>query len=149
LPALTATLRAHGHHLTIETAGIVHQTLACDLMSVSPKLTNSDPGPAHPKALRDEHRARRAERDALRRLLGDYRCQLKFVIGTPADVEEVDALLAELGADVPDDVFLMPLGTQRAELAARAVWLAELCAARGYRFTPRLHIELWGDVRGR
>ncbi len=149
LPRLTAGLRARGLHVTIETAGTLHQTLACDLMSVSPKLANSDPGPAHPAALREEHRARRAGHGALRRLLAEYRSQLKFVIGAPSDLEEVETLLAEIGPQAGTDVFLMPLGTRADELAERGRWLAELCTGRGYRFTPRLHIEIWGDVRGR
>jgi 7-carboxy-7-deazaguanine synthase len=149
LPALTAALRASGRHVTIETAGTIHQALACDLMSVSPKLANSDPGPARDAAVRAEHRVRRADHDALRRLLAEYSCQLKFVIGAPDDLDEVEALLDEIGAPVRDQVFLMPLGTRRDELAERGRWLAELCARRGYRFTPRLHIELWGDARGR
>jgi 7-carboxy-7-deazaguanine synthase len=149
LPALTAALRGRGLHVTIETAGTIHQSLACDLMSVSPKLANSDPGPAHPVGLRDEHRARRSEREALRRLLVEYGCQLKFVIGAPSDLDEVEALLVELGVAAREDVFLMPLGTRGDELAERGRWLAELCLRRGYRFTPRLHIDLWGDTRGR
>lgn len=149
LPALTAALRDRGHHVTIETAGTLHQSLACDLMSVSPKLANSDPGPARPDAVREQHRAQRAARGALRRLLADYACQLKFVVGEPADVDDVEGLLAELGPAVRGDVFLMPLGVRRDELAERGRWLAEVCRARGYRFTPRLHIELWGDERGR
>jgi hypothetical protein len=28
------------------------------------------------------------------------------------------------------------------------VWLAELCKRHGFRFCPRLHIELFGNVRG-
>ena len=54
---LTERLRASGMHITIETAGTVFQPVACDLMSISPKLANSTPGgrlgraaraPAHP-----------------------------------------------------------------------------------------------------
>jgi 7-carboxy-7-deazaguanine synthase len=149
LAPLTAALRESGRHVTIETAGIIHRSLACDLMSISPKLANSDPGPARPAAVREEHRARRTRPDVLRRLLAEYRCQLKFVIGDPADLDEVEVLLDELGTAARDDVFLMPLGTGRDELAERGRWLVDLCAARGYRFTPRLHIDLWGDVRGR
>ncbi len=149
LPALTAALRARGHHVTIETAGTVHRDVACDLMSVSPKLANSDPGPSRSDAVREQHRARRADHEPLRRLLADYTCQLKFVVGEPTDVDDVDALVRALAPAVCDDVFLMPLGVRRDELAERGRWLAEVCASRGYRFTPRLHIELWGDVRGR
>src|SRR5580698_11608489 len=41
--ALTERLRALGLHITIETAGTVFQPVACDLMSISPKLSNSTP----------------------------------------------------------------------------------------------------------
>lgn len=148
LPRLTAALRARGRHVTIETAGTIFQALECDLMSISPKLSNSDPGPHRPTAVRADHQARRIDVAVLARLLGAYACQLKFVIAEPEDLPEVDALLAALPPVEPSDVFLMPLGTTPRELAARSRWLAELCKARGYRFTPRLHIELYGDVRG-
>lgn len=43
MPALTEALRAQGLHITIETAGTVDAPVACDLMSISPKLSNSVP----------------------------------------------------------------------------------------------------------
>jgi 7-carboxy-7-deazaguanine synthase len=148
LAPLTAALGGRGCHVTIETAGTIFQSLPCDLMSVSPKLANSDPGPARPAAVRAEHRARRIDVPVLRRLLDTYTCQLKFVIAAPDDLAEVDALLATLPPLTPDRVLLMPLGTTRAALADRGPWLAEICRARGFRFSPRLQIELWGDRRG-
>ena len=42
----------------------------------------------------------------------------------------------------------MPEGTKREVVAERSVWLAEICKSEGYRFSPRLHIDLWGDRRG-
>src|SRR5512140_296946 len=41
--ALTGRLRERGRHITVETAGTVFQPVACDLMSISPKLSNSTP----------------------------------------------------------------------------------------------------------
>lgn len=148
LPHLTAALRAGGRHVTIETAGTVFQALECDLMSVSPKLANSDPGPDRPAAVRADHAARRLDSGVLRQLLERYVCQLKFVVAEPGDLEEVEALLADLPAIPPESVLLMPLGVEAAEVRRRGRWLAELCKARGYRYTPRLHIDLYGDIRG-
>jgi len=148
LPRLTAELRARGCHVTIETAGTIYRDLTCDLMSVSPKLANSDPGPARPASVRDDHRARRTDRDVLRRLIETYSCQLKFVVAAPGDLDEIESLLAEFPRVLPETVMLMPLGTTRQELAERGPWLAALCRERGFRFSPRLHIELWGDRRG-
>jgi 7-carboxy-7-deazaguanine synthase len=148
LPALTAALRARGLHVTIETAGTLYQDLACDLMSVSPKLANSDPGPARPDAVRSEHAARRLDVPTLRRLLETYVCQLKFVVADRGDVGEIEALLPRLPPIAADRVLLMPLGTSAAEIGARARWIAELCKERGWRYTPRLHIDLYGNERG-
>ena len=134
--------------MTIETAGTVYQDLACDLMSVSPKLANSDPGPQRPANVRADHAARRLDRAVLARLVNEYTCQLKFVVADPADVAEIDALLATLPAIAPESVLLMPLGTRATEVTARGRWVAELCKERGWRYTPRLHIDLYGDTRG-
>jgi 7-carboxy-7-deazaguanine synthase len=42
----------------------------------------------------------------------------------------------------------MPEGTDHELLHERGVWLAEIAKAEGFRFTPRLHVELWGNRRG-
>jgi 7-carboxy-7-deazaguanine synthase len=148
LAALTAALRATGRHVTIETAGTIYQEVDCDLMSVSPKLANSDPGPERAAAVRAEHASRRLDRDVLARLLRRYACQLKFVVAVPDDVAEIETLLAALPPVAPDSVLLMPLGTRAADVAERGRWIAELCKGRGWRYTPRLHIDLYGDARG-
>lgn len=148
MPRLTAALAATGRHVTIETAGTVFQALTCDLMSISPKLANSDPRPHRGEAVRADHARRRLDVEVLARLLAGYQCQLKFVVAEPSDVDEIDALLRRLPPVAPEAVLLMPLGVERAAVARRAPWVAELCKARGYRYTPRLHIDLWGDTRG-
>ncbi len=148
LPRLTAEIQSTGRHVTIETAGTVFQALACDLMSISPKLANSDPGPHRPESVRADHAEHRLAPAVLRRLLETYVCQLKFVVAAPGDLGEIEALLAELPPVPPTSVLLMPLGTVPASIHARARWLADLCKARGYRYTPRLHIDLYGDTRG-
>lgn len=148
LPRLTAALHATGRHVTIETAGTVFQSLACDLMSISPKLANSDPGPTRPEAVRVDHAARRLAPDVLTKLLETYACQLKFVVAEPNDLADIDRLMATLPPVAPTSILLMPLGTRVADVRERARWIAELCKARGWRYTPRLHIDLWGDTRG-
>jgi 7-carboxy-7-deazaguanine synthase len=76
-----------------------------------------------------------------------YPYQLKFVIAVPDDLEEVRALLETLRAD-RERVILMPEGTDRDVLRERSVWLAEICKSEGFRFSPRLHVELYGNQRG-
>ena len=36
----------------------------------------------------------------------------------------------------------------RDRLRERAVWLAEISMQEGFRFSPRLHVDLWGNRRG-
>ena len=72
-------------HITIETAGTVYAPVACDLMSISPKLANSTPE----GEFRAQHERLRLQPDVLRRLMSDYDYQLKFVIAREADIAEV------------------------------------------------------------
>lgn len=140
---LTERLRDAGLHITIETAGTVFKPVACDLMSISPKLSNSTPeGP-----FRTQHERVRTQPDVLAELVGRYDYQLKFVVEKPADLSEARELVTSVGAD-PGRVILMPEGTDPGVLRERSVWLAELCKEEGYRFSPRLHVDLWGSRRG-
>ena len=78
--------------------------------------------------------------------LADY--QLKFVVDSPDDLGEIEALLTQLGAYEPSEVLLMPQGVTSEELAEKGPWIADLCKQRGFRFCPRLHILLYGNTRG-
>lgn len=140
---LTERLRAAGLHITVETAGTLFQPVACDLMSISPKLSNSAPN--HPFAAR--HNRTRIQPERLRELMNRYEYQLKFVVERPSDLEEVRMLLESLDAD-RSRVLLMPEGTDPAVLRERGQWLAEICKQENLRFSPRLHVELWGNRRG-
>jgi 7-carboxy-7-deazaguanine synthase len=143
IEALTAGLREADRHITIETAGTVFKPVMCDLMSISPKLANSTPE----GQFAAQHERLRLQPDVLRKLMGRYEYQLKFVIAQPGDVAEVDALLKETGVPA-GRVLLMPEGRDRDVLRERSVWLAEICKDRGWRLSPRLHVDLWGDRRG-
>jgi len=83
----------------------------------------------------------------LRQLMGDYDYQLKFVMAREADLAEVQDLIALLNAPA-GKVVLMPEGTRAEVLSERGVWIAELCKEFGYRFSPRLHVHLYGNRRG-
>ncbi len=145
---LTLRLRALGLHITIETAGTAYQPVACDLMSISPKLANSTPLEQDGGRWAAQHDRLRYQPAVLRRLAAHYEYQLKFVIAAPEDLPEVKQIISETGCD-PARVVLMPEGVDPAALANRSRWLVEICKREGYRFSPRLHIDLWGAERGR
>ena len=140
---LTKALHEAGMHITIETAGTVFKPVACDLMSISPKLSNSTPeGP-----WAAQHERLRTQPDVLTKLMAKYDYQLKLVISRREDIGEVRALVQAL--NVPASrVVLMPEGTDPTVLHERAVWLAEICKTEDYRFSPRLHVDLYGNKRG-
>ena len=141
---LTQRLSDAGLHITIETAGTVFHPVACNLMSISPKLSNSTP--SDPEWAR-RHDRLRIQLDVLSELMARYEYQLKFVIAQPGDLDEVRALTGSL--KVPSDrVVLMPEGTDRELLRERGRWIAEVCKDEGFRYSPRLHVDLWGDTRG-
>jgi len=141
--ALTERLRGRRLHVTIETAGTVFAPVACDLMSISPKLANSTPS----GSWATQHERLRFQPDVLRRLIETYDYQLKFVVAQPGDLDEIRRMLDQLPADRAK-VILMPEGIEPAILRERGVWLAEMAKREGFRFSPRLHIELWGNRRG-
>ena len=140
---LTEQLRELGRHITIETAGTVFRPVACDLMSISPKLSNSTPEGSWAA----QHERLRIQPAVLAELMSRYPYQLKFVIEKAADIEEARDLAASLAAD-PERVILMPEGTDPVRLRERAIWLAEICKEEGFRFSPRLHVDLYGNQRG-
>jgi 7-carboxy-7-deazaguanine synthase len=140
---LTQRLAEYRLHITIETAGTVFQDVACDLMSISPKLSNSTPE----GQFAAQHERLRRQPEVLKRLMVAYEHQLKFVVTRREDLEEIHQLLIDIGAD-RNCVMLMPEGRDPVALHERGLWLAEVCKEAGFRFSPRLHIDLWGDRRG-
>ena len=152
IEALAATLRAEGIHITIETAGtIAPGGIACDLASLSPKLANSTPDLEMAGAWRERHESTRLQPDVIRQWLERGSSQLKFVVTRVEDLPEIEELLNEVGA-IPgfarDRVLLMPEGTDVETLRERGPLVAELCLVHGFRFAPRIQIELFGNTRG-
>jgi 7-carboxy-7-deazaguanine synthase len=144
---LCAALRESGYHITIETAGIVFKELACDLASVSPKLSNSIPFTREGGRWAERHNRLRLRPDVIQAFIDYSDYQLKFVIEHAEDIAEVRAIVDSLRGVDPTKVLLMPQGTSREELDCRAAWLVEMCKRYGFRYCPRLHIELFGNRR--
>ena len=142
---LTDGLKEAGFQLTVETAGTLDPSFHCDLLSVSPKTANSDPSGMP----RDRHRRIREDLGPLQRLHRRFReYQFKFVIEDADDLPEVLALVDAVGGIDPTRVLLMAQGRSVEEVAKRAPLVASLCVEHGFRYTPRLQLELFGGGRG-
>ncbi len=145
---LCTGLRKAGLHITVETAGTLYLPVECDLMSISPKLSNSIPDVDVAPSWSQRHEHTRHAPEVIRRLIREHEYQLKFVIETPADCEEVERYLDGLRSIDRTRVMLMPQGTDPTALAEITEWLLPLCDELGLRFAPRKHIEWFGLVRG-
>lgn len=140
LPAILSRLRREGVYVEVETNGTMRPTVemldVVDCFNVSPKTSNS--------GVDARVRVRGA---ALSTLVASRKAWFKFVIGEIQDLSEVEKLIAEFS--IPRDrVLLMPEGTDAALLLERGRWLVDVCKEKGFRFTPRLHILLFGNKRG-
>lgn len=147
---LAFQLQEKGYHLTIETAATVMPGgIACDLASLSPKLAHSAPDARLDDTWRKKHEELRWQPRVVEAWMAAGNYQLKFVVGSEGDLAEIERMVGEMDCVVPSSkILLMPEGITVEALRSRAGWLGELCKARGYRYAPRLHIELYGNKRG-
>lgn len=151
-------------HITLETNGTLFDAdLAAwvDLFSISPKLSNSSPDAEKlafyklpltgPYQL---HQNRRRNIGVLQSYIDlcrktEKQLQLKFVVGKQRDALEIHAdYLSHLNHFKTSEVLLMPLGATREELAETSPMVLSMAIANGWRFSPRIHIELFGSISG-
>lgn len=134
---VVAGIRALGRRLEVETAGTEIPPPAADVdqWNVSLKLAHS--GVPEARRLRPAAIAR----------FRDLGAWFKFVVGEARDVDEVLDLQTAYGLPAPR-VVLMPLGMTREEQMRRMPAVVAWCRRHGFRFSPRLHILLWGPKRG-
>lgn len=145
---LTVQLKWRGAHITIETAATLFKPVACDLVSMSPKLANSTPWRKARGQFAVMHEKRRLDYAVMQKFLDSYDCQLKFVVQGKQDFEEVSQILGQLRSVDPARVLIMAQGTTNRELNRKAKWIVESCKQYGYSYAPRLHIQLFGNRRG-
>jgi 7-carboxy-7-deazaguanine synthase len=145
---MTRKWREKGKTITIETAGTVWSDVECDLMSISPKLSHSNPSSDLQWSRR--HEERRWQPEVISRLMQSFPFQLKFVVGgnLTSDLNEIDEMTKQLPDFHPSQLFLMPEGRDSVKLWESAKKLVPICMERGWRLAPRLQIDLFGDTKG-
>ena len=137
-PPLAVALSGSGYVVEVETSGTSAPAAETDAgiqWNVSLKLSGS----GVPESTR-------VNPDAIRTFLARG-AWWKFVVGEPGEIGEV-LQLAERFALPRERVLLQPEGLRAEALAARTPWLVEACKTHGFRFSPRLHILIWGAKRG-
>ena len=131
-PKYTAEVETNGTIVpSDQLARYVHQ------WNVSPKLSHSE----NPEE-------KRLVPEALDFFAADPRTIFKFVVTNESDGDEVKDIIERFHLS-KDTVLLMPEGRTPERLEETKLWLADYCIRENFRFTPRLHIDLWGAKRAR
>jgi 7-carboxy-7-deazaguanine synthase len=147
LPALLEALADPSLHITIETSGIEFVGgLTCDLMSISPKLSNSTPENAKEN---QTHEQNRLNIDAMQQLVDAYDYQIKFVVDSPDDLNEIAATIGKLTNVNPYKIMLMPQAAGKIEYVQKLPMVAEIAKSTGFALSPRLQVELWNNDKGK
>jgi 7-carboxy-7-deazaguanine synthase len=145
---LSAALKTAGAHITIETAATIFKTVSCDLVSMSPKLSNSTPWQKQNGRFAAMHDQHRLNYNVVQQFIDGYDYQLKFVVDREQDFAEVRQIVDALKNVDTSRVLIMAQARNRRQLHQKSRWIVELCKEFGYRYSSRLHIELYGNRRG-
>lgn len=136
LPALIS----RGYEVEFETNGTMYPIDGDECSdvhyNVSPKLSNS-----HNSV------AARTNYAVLEAFMARKSAVFKFVVANERDLEEIHHIIERIHIP-PQRVYLMPQGTSSHVIRQRGRWLADICVRRGYNYSHRIHVELWGDKRG-
>ncbi len=74
----------------------------------------------------------------------------KFVVEKPSDFDEVDhAVQAYRSAGIKGVVYVMPVGGVVSVYDGNKFNIADEAMLRGYYYSPRLHVDLWGNSWGK
>lgn len=150
-------------HITIETNGTIHKNLRSivDLMSISPKLSNSVPTKEHLDGTgisyqvnrEKTHKKLRKNLPILQEYLNEknsayFDFQLKFVVSRPEDIIEIkEEYLDSLIGWNENDIVLMPEGYTKESLQQSTLLAVRAAIENGWRFTPRLHVDLFNNKK--
>lgn len=147
LEELVSSLSKNNYLITIETNGIKYRDIdGVDLVSWSPKMDNSNPTIIN-TAEYNMHTRNRANADYKNIAKTNSDLQVKFVIQNDKDLEEI--LEFQNKWSIPDNnMYIMPEGRTEKELKTKSQWVVEVCKEKGFKYCPRVHIEIYGDKRG-
>jgi len=147
LPKVAEEFYRKGYFVTVETNGTKHyDNMPNAFISISPKLSNSYnqlSGNDYMIHVRN-NMYHIPSMEWMR--TNDY--QFKFVVNSPEDIAEIERVQTILR--IPNNkIYLMPQGVTNKQLRQKSVWIVDEAIKHGWNFTPRLHINLFGNVRGK
>lgn len=142
----TATKFIKNHYIvTIETNGTKFYKIPKAFVSISPKLKSSIPSNGSEKILHESNLVNMLHEIKLWITHNDY--QLKFVYNNKNDLEEI--LSIQKALKVPaEKIYLMPQGITTEQFRDKSKEIFEVCKEYGYNYTPRIHVDVYGNKRG-
>lgn len=166
LLTLVDKLQSDNWLITIETNGTVWNEQVVQiipkiaLLSISPKLPSSTPTVEkleqlgiEPTEATRRHSSIISDVGPLKNIVRaahthDTNYQLKFVVSTPNDEADIHNILSSLPLESEQHVVVMPMGTDAHEMHAAALAATEMAIRNGWRYSPRLHIDIFGNKEG-
>lgn len=104
--------------------------------NVSLKLSNSG-----------DKKGLRIKSESVEYFAGNTKSNFKFVVDNLQDLTEIEELIKEFHIQ-SNQVILMPQARTREELLNKQSEVIEICKNRGFSFSDRLHIRVYGDKQG-
>lgn len=143
--------------VTLETEGINFIKIPSEiLVSISPKLSTSTPkvGSINPytkqkvtSAMAVRHERLRYNPEAIKFWMKYQReYWFKFVVTSREDLEEIERDYVRKLHIPRHRVYLMPEGVEDSQFKDIS-WIVDECLKKGYNYSDRLHIRIYGDKR--
>lgn len=108
-----------------------------DEFNCSPKLKHSS-----------NMKEKRFNQEALTKHNEGNKTVFKFVVGSPTDIDEVVEIQQQI--NIPTEkIWIMPEGINSAAIADKLPWVVELCKKYGFKVCNRMHVQIWGAMRGK
>lgn len=149
-----------GKFIEMETNGTLYretESLALELVSISPKLSNSIPmtGSYSPELKREIEekevklhlKNQQLTVESVKKWIQNYNYQLKFVISDEDSIDEAMSFIQAVGADL-SKVWFMPEGLSRRQIIMKQQWVYEKCIQLGVNYSGRLHISIYDTQKG-
>lgn len=136
-----------GYRVTIETNGTkYHKSIESAFISLSPKLKSS-----YAQTNKREKRLHEKNNQFLGTtknwVESDNDYQLKFVVNDESDINEIRDIQKKLQSP-SHKIYLMPQGITQEQFQEKQQWMFNQCVKYGFNYTPRMHIDIFGNVRG-
>lgn len=155
---LVKSLYSMNMKITIETEGSRYVRVnEFTSISLSPKLTNSIPKVGHVNPYTDQmvtektvqkHNSERYNLETIKSFMQRHNSLwFKFVVSSPEDLIEIEEKYIIPLQIHHHRIYLMPEGVTNEDLS-NTKWIVEECIKRGWNYSDRLHVRIYGDKRG-